>query len=95
MLEMVTVPVTGSVRGGTEGTDLAVVICSELAPWGLGSGTIVLQEKKNPKPQQPDNSTGPPRIVLFLCVFSNCKTSNRDRSFTGFICLRCLTADLI
>lgn len=78
-----------------EEAGLPTAICYSLVLWDLGSGTIVLQKKNTkPKPQQPDNSTSP-RIVLFLCVFSNCKTSSRDRSFTGFICLCCLTAALV
>lgn len=64
------------------------VIGSNLALRGLGSGTIVFQKKKN-NTKTPTRQPNHPKIVLFLCVFSNCKTPSRDRSFTGFICSRC------
>lgn len=91
MLETVTV--TGSIWEGTQRRQIWPL--RSILIWYRGaSAQEQLSCKKNPKPQQPDNSTTP-KIVLFLCVFSNCKTSNRDRIFTGFICLCCLTADLI
>lgn len=49
------------------------------------------RKNNNQQPREPNH----PQTILFLYVFSNWETSNRDRSFTGFRCLRCLTADLI